>query len=142
MKNDPVPVSDHISRYCRGGSLDSNDQPTGASFQLGDKDEYLSVNWLELLQLPDRDAEISEVRRVLATKLGVGGSAKLAVLNVGGVQAYVRERSEYQLRILHRPDEPPEFPDLSHSGIFDTELDEMRIAQLIAQKVLETHSAK
>ena len=148
MKDEPVPDTDQISRYCRGGSL-GDGQVTGASFQLrtkedGSKEEYVSVNWLEFLGKKGRKAEIAEVRRVLSTKMTPGGTAKLAVLHVGDVREYVANNApdRRMLRILHRPDEPPEMPDPSHSGIFDTESDEDMIVELIAERVRETYPAR
>lgn len=148
MKNEPVPDSDHVARYCGGASLD-NGQVSGASFKLkvkadGNLQEYLSVNWLEYLGKKNRAAEISEIRRVLATKMKLGSTAKLAVLQVGEVKEYVAQEApdRRRLRVLHRPDEPPGKPDPSHSGIFDTGDDEDTIVELIAQRVLETHPSK
>ena len=143
MKDDPIPPDHHISRYCKGSSI-LDDEVTGASFALRDDDDYLSVNWLEFLGLGDRNDEIEEVRRVLGTKLRVTGTAKLAVLNVSDTQDYVRQNSEddRDLKILHRPNEPPDKPDISHSGIFDTKEDEQLIADLIAERVLETYAAR
>ena len=81
---------------------------------------------------------------MLGTKLNMGSTAILVVLNVGNTQDHVRQNSQdhRDLRILHRPDEPPDKPDPSHSGIFDTKEDEQLIAQLIAEKVLETYAAR
>ncbi len=143
MKDEPVPPDHHVSRYCRGGSL-LNGEVTGASFFLKDDEEYLSVNWLEFLGLDNRDGEIEEVRRVLATKLTLGSTAILAVLNVGDTQDHVRQNSQddRDLRVLHRPDEPPDKPDPSHSGIFDTKRDEQLIAELIAEIVIDTYAAR
>lgn len=149
MKDDPVPDTDHVARYCRGGSLD-NGEVSGASFQLRRKEdgtieeEYLSVNWLEFLEKTDRAAEISDVRRVLSTKMTLGSTAKLAVLQVGEVKEYVAQNAPDRriLRFLHRPDEPTGKPDPSHSGIFDTQTEEDLIVELIAERVRETHSAK
>ncbi len=144
MKDEPIPPDHHVSRYCGGGSLSKYGEVTGPSFFLKDDEEYLSVNWLELLRLGDRDSEIEEVRRVLGTKLKVGSTAKIAVLNVGDTQDHVRQnsRDHRDLMILHRPDEPPDKPDESHSGIFDTKEGEQLIAELIAQTVLETYAAR
>ena len=143
MKDEPIPPDHHVSRYCGGASI-LNGEITGASFRLRDDDEYLSVNWLESLRLGDRDGEIEEVKRVLGTKMNLGSTAKIAVLNVGDMQDHVRQNSQddRDLRIFHRPDEPPDKPDPSHSGIFDTAVDEQLIADLIAEKVLETYAAR
>jgi hypothetical protein len=143
MKDDPVPPTDHISRYCKGTAVLPDGRVSATAFYLGVGHEYLSVNWLEFLELDGRQAEIAEVRKVLATKLNLRSSARIAVLNVGEVREYVRNESADALviRILHRPDEPPEKPDPSHSGIFDTDLDEPIITELIAEKVVETYPA-
>ena len=143
MTDEPVPSADHISRYC-GGATVLNGRPTAASFYLKDGEEYLSVNWLELLQLGGRDDEIAEIRRVLSTKLILGSTAKIAVLNVGEMKDHVRQNSPDQRdpRVLHRPDEPPDKPDPSHSGIFDTRLEEPLIAEFIAEKVDEIYTAR
>ncbi len=121
-----------------------NGQITGVSFYLRAEEEYFSVNWLEFLGLGDRDSEIGEIRRVLSTKRNLGSTAKIAVLNVGDMKDHVRQNSPdpRDLRVLHRPDEPPDMPDPSHSGIFDTRQDEQLIAELIAEKILETFAAK
>ncbi len=144
MKDDALPESDHVSRYCGGGTLSESGDVTGTSFLLSPGDEYLSVNWLEFLKLDSREAEIEEVRRVLSTKLKLGATAKFATLNVGEVISYVIGGSpdDRTLRILHRPDEPADMPDPSHSGIFDTREDEQLIAELIAEKVLEAYPAQ
>ncbi len=148
MKNDPILDENHITRYFGGASLD-NGQVSGASFKLrtnedGGKDEYLSVNCLELLGKSNRTEQIAAVRRVLSTKIAPGSTARLAVLQVGDVKEYVAQigPDKRLLRILHRPDEPPEYPDPSHSGIFDTESDEEMIVELISERVLETYPAK
>ncbi len=148
MKDEPLPDTDHISRYCPFGSLLDGGEVTGTSFLLRRdpkrEEEYLSVNWLEHLRLDNRTAEIAEVRRVLSTKRSLGGKAKIAVLNVGNTKDNVRQKSpdRRDLRILHRPNEPPEFPDPSHSGIFDTLLDEQLVAELIAESVKETYPTR
>lgn len=144
MKNDPIPDPDHISRYCGGATLTPSGQVSAASFLLRAGDEYLSVNWLEFLQLNNRDDELQEIRRILSTKITLGSRAKIAVLNVGEVKSHVRQNSKDRrnLRISHRPDEPAEKPDPSHSGIFDTMSDEQIVAELIAEAVLQTHSAR
>ncbi len=143
MKDDQIPPDHHVSRYCGGGSL-LNGEVTGVSFYLRAEDEYHSVNWLDFLGLGDRDSEIGEIRRVLSTKMNLGSTAKIAVLNVDYMKDHVRQNSpdHRDLRVLHRPDEPPDKPDPSHSGIFDTRQDEQFIAELIAEKVLETFAAK
>ncbi len=81
---------------------------------------------------------------MLGTKMDLGSKAKIVVLNVGDTQDHTRQNSQdhRDLRILHQPEEPPDIPDPSHSGIFDTEVDEQLIAELIVEKVLETYAAR
>ena len=143
MKDDPIPPNHHVSRYCRGASI-LNGEVTGTSFFLRNGEEYLSVNCLNLLELDDRNDEIEEVRRVLGTKMDLRSKAKIVVLNVGDTQDHTRQNSQdhRDLRILHQPEEPPDIPDPSHSGIFDTNEDEQLIAELIAEMVLETYAAR
>lgn len=94
MKDDPLPSSNHISRYCRFTAISEDGRRVEATaFLLGDTDEYLSVNWLENLNLPSRDQEIEEIREILATKLTLGKQAKIAVLNVGSTQDHVQIES-------------------------------------------------
>jgi hypothetical protein len=58
MKGDPLPEKDHVSRYCSAVHCTENGRITGTAFQLRQKDGYLSVNWLEFLQLYNRKNEI------------------------------------------------------------------------------------
>jgi hypothetical protein len=46
---------------------------------------YLSVNWLELLALPSRNAEIAELRRVLAAKRAIGSMARFVERRPGPI---------------------------------------------------------
>ena len=88
MFGDSVPDTHHISRYVPKKFLDGS-RVTGAAFELrreSDKrlaESYLSVNWLELLAVGNRDKEIAEIRRVMARKLTIHKRDKLAVGQVG-----------------------------------------------------------
>lgn len=136
MKGDPIPDINHVARYCRATASD-----TGAAFLLRAGESFISVNWLEYLRLGTRSEEIEEVRRVLGSKLTLGKNAKIAVLNVGETYRYVASESPdgRKLRFLHDPEDPL---DKSHSGIYDTKSeDEMLIAELIAETIVEQHPA-
>lgn len=144
MKNDPLPADAHVSRYFGAATKGKNGRPTAMSFlPRYENEEYLSVNWLEHLRLGDRFEEVAEIRSVLATKLTLGKSAGIAVLNVGEIQRNLRNNSpdRRRIRILHRPDEPDNKPDPSHSGIFDITRADRLHAQLISEKVLEVYQA-
>ena len=139
MKGAPLPPEDHIARYC-GGSHISEDEliaPTAFHLRHDQNEEYLSVDWLEILNQPDRIAEIAAVRGIIGQKLRPGKTSKIGVLNIGEVIDYVINESGSSIRILHEPE--PGHP--SHSGIYDTDQDEELIAELIAKKVLEIYPA-
>lgn len=144
MKGDPVPDQHHVSRYCSRSRLTENGEVTAAAFQLtpGKEQEHISVNWLEFLELPDRQSEIAEIRRVLAAKgLTLRRTGRIAILRVGEVLDFVRTEApdSRNLQILHEPEQD----DPSHSGIFGLGLgpENDLIADLLAQTVGETHSA-
>jgi hypothetical protein len=140
MKGDPLPEKDHVSRYCSAVHCTENGRITGTAFQLRQKDGYLSVNWLEFLQLYNRKNEIREIRKVLGSKLALGAKALIAVLNVGEIIEYVRSNSPdaRKLIVLHEPEEN----DLSHSGVYGYDYGDILIAELIAEMVQELYPAK
>ena len=120
MHGDSVPGADHVSRYCPRKHIDG-DRVTGTAFQLRGATErrqaetYLSVNWLELLRLPNREAEIAEVRRVFGNKLKIHKRDKIVVGLVGEIIENVFSGSpdSRRRRVVHEPEED----DPSHSGI-------------------------
>lgn len=135
MKGEHLPYADHTARYCPGSKIEDNGRIAPTAFHLRRGETYLSVEWLEYLGQPDRSGEILAVIDILAKKLRLGSSARVAVLEVGIVCSHVRKETGYLLRFLHEP-EPG---DPAHSGIHDTKVDEMIIAELIAESVEETH---
>jgi hypothetical protein len=101
----------------------------------------LSVNWLEFLDLQNREEEITEIRRILETKLSrIPAFGRIAILNVGRTRKYVRDNTPDRrlLTTLHEP----EAIDPSHAGIYGLEADDLFIAELIADTVIETCSAR
>ncbi len=82
MKGDLIPESDTICRYCRRGTLsDITGKPTGASFQLRERDlqsenPHISVNWLDFFNDKDKEGQIEEIRTILSQKMRIGGQAK------------------------------------------------------------------
>ena len=127
--------------HCSAARCTESGEVTGTAFQLRPQDDFLSVNWLEFLQLSSRDEEVNEIRKVFSLKLKrVGTKSKFAVLNVGKLIEYVRINSpdRRELSVLHEPEDI----DPSHSGVFGFSLDDDMIADLIAQVVSETYPAK
>ena len=140
MKGERIPEQNHVSRYCSATRCTESGEVTGAAFQLHPQHVFLSVNWLEFLQLLSRDEEVNEIRKVLSSKLRLGTGSKIAVLNVGELLKSVRIKSPdgKKLSVLHEPEEI----DPSHSGVYGFSSDDDMIADLIAQVVSETYPAK
>jgi hypothetical protein len=147
LRGDSVPEADHVSRYCPKRHIDEG-RITGAAFQLRGATErreaetYISVNWLELLCLPDRESEIAEVRRVLGNKLSMHKRDKIVVGLVGKIIENVfsgTRPDSRQLRVTHEP----EVDDPSHSGIRGLrEDDDLLFGELIAAVCQETYPAR
>lgn len=139
MKDSPLPPEDHIARYCKYTTLSEDGKPSSSAFRLRkNKDQYLSVKWLEYIKQPNRISEINEVRRLFAGgNFKLGSTARIAVLNVGAVCTHVETQAHFKIRVLHEPSSV----DPSHSGIHDTIQDELMISELISEKILETYPA-
>lgn len=99
-------------------------------------EEFLSVNWLECFDLQDREAQITQVRQVI--RLTLQATAKIAVLNVGGIIDRVHRNSDRVLAVLHEPEQD----DPSHSGIHGYRHEDHLVADLIAEEVRGTYPAK
>jgi hypothetical protein len=139
MKGEKIPDPDHIARFCRPMQV-SDGQVQAVAFMLRPGEESLSVNWLEFLNCPNRDSELTEIRNIYSAKLNVGARAKLAVINVGEVCEKVLTESpdRRNIEVLHDPMED----DPSHSGIYNLEPDGELIAELILETVRETYPAR
>ena len=137
MKDDQVPDSDHITRYCGGSSVESDGTINRMAFRLRKDEEYLSVNWLEFLEKTSREEEITEVRNVLRKKLTLGSRSRITVANVGSLINHIR--AERILKVQHEPELPD---DPSHSGIFGYGIDDDLIELMIAEVFQESYPAK
>ena len=134
MKGDTVPNDHHVARLCGGSHIREDGTIAPTAFKPRAGETYLSVNWLELLRLPDRDTEIAEIRRMLGTKRKIGSTARLAMLNVGQVRDVVRREStnHIELAVRHETEmEPGRTSDPSHSGIYGVPEDDITIPELI-----------
>ncbi len=142
MKGDAIPDQDHVTRLCGGSHLreDGTIAPTALCLRQGEI--YLSVNWLECLELPSRDLQVAEVGRVLAGKRSFGSMAKLAVLNVGDIHtAHVVVGNAFTaLEVRHEPEIEP--PDVSHSGIHGIRTIDLLLHDHLAKIVLDALPAK
>ena len=135
MKGDPLPGKDHISRYCAPKTAPDG-QPTGASFMLRRGEEFLSVNWMEHFGGTDQKAQIAKIRDHIELSLAKFGL--FAELNVGRVIDQVQRFGEKQLAILHEPTQG----DPSHSGIHGYQHEDLLVAELIAEMVIEIYPSR
>jgi hypothetical protein len=140
MKGQAIPDSDHVGRYCKASTVE-NGEISAAAFMMRETEEYLSVNWLEVLKSPSRASQIRDLQELYTKKLKVGATARIAILNVGTLRSKVERESldSRLLRVLHEPEEPD---DPSHAGIYEIPHDDEIIAELIAQVVLEKYPAR
>jgi hypothetical protein len=140
MKGQAIPDSDHVGRYCKASTVE-NGEISAAAFMMRETEEYLSVNWLEVLKSPSRASQIRDLQELYTKKLKVGATARIAILNVGTLRSKVERESPDSrlLRVLHEPEEPD---DPSHAGIYEIPHGDEIIAELIAQVVLEKYPAR
>jgi len=139
MKGDVLPEEDHLSRYCRKQYC-VGDRITGAAFKLRPTEQYLSVNWLELLCQPNRDKEVTEIRRVLAKKLKLHKRDRIAIGKISAVISHIFRQSadSRRLAIIHEPE--PDDP--SHSGIYGLSAeDDLMYGELLAEVFEQVYPA-
>ena len=137
-----IPDNDHVARYCKPSSVEDG-VISATAFMLREeiREQYLSVNWLEYLDVADRATEIRTLQTLYSNMLTVRANARIAVLNVGNTRTQVERDSPDTrvIRILHEPIEPN---DMSHSGIYDLRYDDELIAELIASSIQEVYPAR
>lgn len=135
MKGDNIPPTDHVTRLCYSKFIDNGIVLGAAFLPRPEKDTYLSVNWLEFLQCPDRPSEIIEIRQRYA-RFHLNKKARIAVLNVGTTCSKVIDGTDDH-RCLRATHEPEESTDNSHSGLWGFSCDDIIIGELIRQSVLD-----
>lgn len=144
MKGDTVPDQDHVARYCKPSKITEDGQIDPSAFILRKDEEGLSVDWLECLNCSSREDEIIKMRKIYSTRLTVGVKTRIAILNVGGVRQKVRTESldKRILEVIHDPlvDDPSEVDP--HSEIYNMKQDNHLIAELIAEVIRRSYSAR
>ena len=99
-------------------------------------EEFLSVNWMEHFGKTDQKAQIAKIREHIELSLAKYGL--FAVLNVGRVIDQIQRFGEKKLAILHEPTEH----DPSHSGINGYQHEDLLVAELIAEMVLDIYPSR
>ena len=96
-----------------------------SAFELRQGEEYLSVNWLEYFNSPDRATAVDAVRKVFSEKgFRLRQNGRFAVFNVGEATIAVREGVGRSLIIEHLPLDD----DGSHAGVFGYTEDDFAVA--------------
>ena len=132
MTSSTLSSRDHVSHYCRASTIDEFGMPMLAAFKLRTsiKEQYLSVNWLEILNAPNVNAALREVQRVLVgKKLDIEPKGRFAVLSVGTLTTFIQDTCNITLQFKYIPTKKDE----SHSGIFGYERENKNVAEKIAE---------
>ena len=146
MTGDQLPNDSHIVRYVKPSSIDEG-KVDGSEFRLRPNrpdDTGVSVNWLEFYQDFDKEAQLSEIRRV--SRLSRRKNGRYAELNVGVVCNHVAAELK-GLGVLHSPikEEGDLEADPSHgeiTGLPPGDSDQAAmIGDMIAECVLALHPA-
>jgi hypothetical protein len=112
MQRSSIDEEHHVSRYCKPASV-SDGLPLGSAFTLRNKENCLSVNWLEYYG-SDLDKAIECVRQAFQNKqYSLSHKGIFAVLRAGEVKSVILKRSSAPVFIKHQPSKH----DPSHSGI-------------------------
>jgi hypothetical protein len=130
-----LPDEHHVMRHVKWKLLRKDDDGINAigflpqAFELGPKDEYLSVNWIE--HGPgDWGTRIRDsvwgIRRARPS-IGGGGKSRYAIGNVRTIKE-VCLRNTVRVRITHEP----ETNNLGHSGIRRLPRDDLTLLEALA----------
>lgn len=123
------------ARLAKGTQIRKDDRVEGDAFALRKGESYLSMNCLDLLD-GDRSEQLDSLRAVLDHKLNVSGTARLAIINVGGTKRSVLPHSV--LNFVHEP----ETDDESHCGMYGLEYNNELVQDLIAESVVDVVKAR
>lgn len=137
----PLDSTDHVVRYCRPRTIDSQGRITSAAFAFRireKREEFLSVNWLEYFEAANREERVSLLRVALGEKLTLSRNGRLGVLEIGQVRALAQNLATGSVRVeRHQSQEDP-----SHAGIHVAREHEIAAAVVLANLVEEAFPAR
>ena len=142
MPGPRIPDTDHVIRLCGASKCNDAGQPQGDAFRLRpQKDDYLSVNWLEHTGETCRPNQLAIVRQHLISKgMKLPKNGSLDVLHLETVFDYVKTKApDSRVLTAHHEPEPPSDP--SHAGVYGYTPDDGVIADMIALVVDEIYPA-
>ena len=140
MSAAPLDGADHVVRYCRPRTIDSQGRITSAAFAFRvreKREEFLSVNWLEYFEAALREERVSLLRAALREKLTLSQNGRLGVLQIGQVRDLAESPVTESVRVERYWSEE----DPSHAGIHVASEHEMAAAAVLANLVEEAFRA-
>ena len=133
MTGDPLPESDHVSRYCRPRMLEHG-RPKPNAFLLRPGEDHLSVHWLEFFGATSHALAVEQVRATMTdTGFSLARNGCFAVLQVGGAKQLVRDRLSLDLAVEHMPIDN----DPAHAGIRGYAEADREVAAYLAELVAD-----
>ena len=140
MSPDGLDGVDHVVRYCRPRTVDSQGRITAAAFAFrvrGKREEFLSVNWLEYFNAATRAERVQLLRELLCRKLTLRQRGRLCVLQIGQIRELAGSPATESVRVVsHCSKEDP-----SHAGIHVDSQHELAAAVVLANLIEEVFLA-
>ncbi len=117
MRGELLPDDDHVVRYVRPGLIEG-EEVTGDAFLRKERENALSINWLDYFRNQPKEQQLREVRRLF--RLQVSPNGRFAELTVGQTRQHLADELE-ALKFVEDPltadPENGHDEDLSHALI-------------------------
>ena len=123
-----IPDADNVARYCSPRTVNEDNMPTLDAFKFRNGEEFLSVNWIELLVRSNVPEAVNMLRKILPdTGYNIKKNGRIAVLGIKAIKIAISEVA-CTPQIKHDPkrDNP------SHSAIY-IETNRYTAAQALAR---------
>ena len=147
MTGDSIPIQDHVSRLVKATDVDASGRVQGSAFLLKDHLDGVSTHWIEQLAQPTREAALRMILDLLGTRMKIGATRQLAVVNAGAAIDAVNtaKTGGWPLTVVEDPILPPPCLDAAHTLAVVHPIEvhkehDMLIAELLAQEVISVHS--
>ena len=119
------------ARLTKASQLLEDGNVDGSAFALRQGERSLSWNCLSLLP-GARQSQFDALRAILARKLNVRKTSRLAVVNVGYTRKLVKQHAD--LKFKHEPQDD----DPTHCGMYGLEMNDEVVQDMIAESVSDT----
>ena len=130
MQGQDIGENHHVLRYCKPSSIGEDGLPLSTAFELRDREDYLSVNWLEFFETQYLSQAVNSVREAFKKKnFNVKSKGGFISLRVDQIIEVIQHNSHLPARIIHLPSKN----DPSHSGIYGIPPSHETISSQIAE---------